>query len=630
MNHLSLALIRLLLLSVPLAAVSAAPAPGKDAVHSASDIVQRAIQASRNNPEDSRRLADEALGLIATHPDPDLEIRARLVLCDYYSERNLDVARELLARSTSLLSLARRGGLRAGAQSCEGEIHESTGDNAKALSAYERAVSIAEAASDDEMLANALYQRGWLRGVQGEYALGLVDMRRAVTLYEKANFPEHSRTVVNGIATIYNRMGDYAQAQHFYERALKSQLGMASQREAVVTLYNLGRTRENLNQWDGAQKDYLRAIEISRKISYPRGEAYALRGLAGVDNARGEWRKAIERLAEAQKLTADLPDARLQAQIALIRGNALRGLKRPTEALASLNAALNAFKTAGALAELAATYAALAATSADLGDWRGAYENQRLLKEAMDQLHTRQLDQRFTTLKVEFDTAAREKENALLSREKAATEVALEQQMRAGNLQVVVIALAAVLAVLLGLLAWRHRQTSRKMHALALTDELTGLPNRRAALARLADTLQARRECAVLIVDLDHFKSINDRHGHLIGDEVLRAVATVLTDAVREPMFAGRLGGEEFLLLLPDTDLEAAMHVAERLRAAVASMDTSRWSSGSALSISIGVTITNPNIVSVADALRGADEALFAAKAAGRNRVHASALALVA
>jgi diguanylate cyclase (GGDEF)-like protein len=168
------------------------------------------------------------------------------------------------------------------------------------------------------------------------------------------------------------------------------------------------------------------------------------------------------------------------------------------------------------------------------------------------------------------------------------------------------------------------------MHALALTDELTGLPNRRAALARLADTLQARRKCAVLIVDLDHFKSINDRHGHLIGDEVLRVVATVLKDVVREPMSAGRLGGEEFLLLLPDTDLEAALHVAERLRAAVASMDTSRWSSGSALSISIGVTITNPNIVSVADALRGADEALFAAKAAGRNRVHASTLALVA
>jgi diguanylate cyclase (GGDEF)-like protein len=630
MNQRILVLIRFLLLWAPLVAVSAAPAPGKDVAHSARDIVQRAIQAGRNNPEDSRRLADEALELIATHPDPDLEIRARLVLCDYFSERNLDVARELLARSTSLLSLAQRVGLRAGVQSCEGEINESAGDNAKALSAYERAVSIAEAANDDEMLANALYQRGWLRGVQGDYALGLVDMRRAVTLYEKGNFPEHARTVVNGIATIYNRMGDYAQAQQFYERALKSQLGVGSQREAVVTLYNLGRTRENLNQLEGAQKDYLHAMEISQKINYPRGVAYALRGLAGVDNARGEWRKSIEHLAEAQKLTVGLPDARLLAQIALMRGVALRGLKRPTEALASLNTALTAFKTAGAMAELAASYAAIAATSADLGDWRGAYENQRLLKETTDQLHARQLDQRFTTLKVEFDTAARDKENALLSREKAATEVALEQQMRAGKLQIVVIALAATLALMLGVLAWRHRQTSRKMHALALTDELTGLPNRRAALARLAETLQARRECAVLIVDLDHFKVINDRHGHLVGDEVLRTVATVLNDVVREPMFAGRLGGEEFLLLLPETDLEAALLVAERLRAAISGMDTSRWSSGSSLSVSIGVTITNPNIVSVADALRGADEALFAAKQAGRNRVHASTLALAA
>jgi diguanylate cyclase (GGDEF)-like protein len=397
----------------------------------------------------------------------------------------------------------------------------------------------------------------------------------------------------------------------------------------VVTLYNLGRTRENLGQWDGAQRAYQEAMEVSRTIGYARGEAYTQRGLAGVHNARGEWQKALERLAAAERLAAGTPDARLQAQIALVRGVALRGMKQPAQGIAALNSALATFGKAEALAEMAATYAALAGAHADLADWRSAYENQRLLKEATDRLHTRQLDQRFMTLKVEFDTAAREKENALLLREKAATEAALEQQTRAGRLQIVAVTLAALLAVVLGLLAWRHRRTSRTMEALAMTDELTGLPNRRAVLAQLAQMLAGGRDCAVLILDIDHFKAINDQHGHLIGDEVLRAVSGVIANVLRPPMIAGRLGGEEFLLLLPDMALDAAVQVAEQVRAAVAGVETSRWFSGQSLSVSAGVAMAHPGPGGVADALRRADEALYAAKAAGRNRVHTGKLVLV-
>jgi len=620
----------LLALSPPLAATAAA-APDRSAVaHPAAALVQEAIRASRGNPDDARRLADDALARLAAQPDADLEIRARLALCDYYAERDLDQARDMLARAAAQLPLVRRGGLRAGVHACEGEIQEAAGDNAKAMSAFALAVSAAEAAGDEEMLASALYLRGWLRGVQGDYALGLLDLRRSATLYEKGDFPEHSRTAVNGIATIYNRMGDYAQAQQYFEQAAKAQLAAGMQREAMVTLYNLGRTREHLGQWDSAQAAYLQAMGLARGIGYARGEAYVQRGLAGVHNARGQYAQALERLADAEKLAAGTPDARLQAQLALVRGVALRGLKRPAESLAALSVALASFGKAEALSELAATHAAIAAAQADLGDWRAAYENQRLLKEVTDRLHARQLDQRFMTLKVEFDTAAREKENALLLREKAATVAALEQQQRAGRSQVLAVVLAVLLAAVLGLLAWRHRRTSRTMHALAMTDELTGLPNRRAVLARLGEHLATGSDCAVLILDIDHFKAINDQHGHLVGDEVLRAVAGVVAGLLRGPLVGGRLGGEEFLLLLPDMDLDEAVQVGEQVRAAVAQLDTSRWFSGHPLSVSAGVAVAHPGPGGVADALRRADEALYEAKAAGRNRVHFGRLVLAA
>lgn len=607
---------------LPLAGTAFAAAKDEPTPHPAAGLVQRAIPTLRTRPDEARQLADEALGLLAARPDADLEIRARLVLCEFYTERDLDRARELLARATAQLPLATRGGLRAGTHICDGEILESAGDNARAMSAYERAVSEAEVAKDDEMLATALYLRGWLRGVQSEYALGLADLRRALALYEGLNSPEYARTVVNGIATVYSRMGDNPQARRFYEQAAKEQLAAGVEREAVVSLYNLGRTYEKLAQWDDAQRSYTQAMEVGRRIDYARGLAYVERGFAAVHNGRGEWPQSLAALARAEKLMGELPDARLRAQVALLRGVALRGLKRPGESIAALNAALAGFKKHEAYADIATTYEALAAAQADLGEWRAAFENQRLLKETTDRLHARQLDQRFLTLKVEFDTAARDKENALLLREKASTEATLEQERRAGHLQAVAIVLAAALAGVLGGLAWRHRKVSRTMQALAMTDELTGLPNRRAVLARLAAELDGGKDCATLIVDIDHFKAINDRHGHLLGDEVLRAVAAELATGLRAPMSAGRLGGEEFLLLLPGLDLDAAREHAECLRAAVTRIDTTRWFSGHPLSVSIGVAIAHPGPAGVADVLRRADEALYAAKAAGRDRVH--------
>ncbi|GIL04662.1 MAG: GGDEF domain-containing protein [Betaproteobacteria bacterium] len=593
------------------------------APHPAQALITRAIAASRVNPEDGRRLAEQALERARAEPDADLELRALLVLCEHYAEREHTTAQALLARASALLPRAKRGSLRAGMLSCEGEIQEALGENAKALATYERAVSVAEAEGDEEMLANAAYLRGWLRGVLGDYALGLIDLRRAMALYEKLALPEHARTAVNGIATVYNRMGDYAQAQHYYEQTLKAQLAAGTQREAIVTLYNIGRTRENLRQWDGARNDFATALEMSRRLGYARGEAYALRGLASVDNAQGNARLALQRLEEAQRLHARLPDARLRAQIELQRGIALRLLKRYGESVAALNNALAVFRGADSLAELSATHAALADTYAEMGDWRAAYDHQRRLKEGADRLHARQIDQRVASLKVEFDTAAKDKENALLLREKAATEAALEQQRRAGRLQAVVIALAALLASLLAILALRHRRTSRQMRALAMTDELTGLSNRRHLLTQLAGMIEksGAPPCALLIADLDHFKPINDAYGHLIGDEVLKAVAVALKGAVREPVLLGRLGGEEFLVVLPSSDLEAARHAGERIREAVAGIDARRWFKHRTLTISVGVTVAQPGVDTVSAALKRADEALYAAKAAGRNCV---------
>jgi diguanylate cyclase (GGDEF)-like protein len=602
------------------------------AAHPARELIERAEIAARTDPEASRRDAEDALRLLVQKPDADLEIRARLLLCDYQSERDTAAAEQQIGAATALLPKATRLGLRAGILTCQGEIAETASENGKATALYEQAVSVATETHDNEMLASALFSRGYLLGLQGLYASGLSDLKRAQTLFTDLGMPHHALTTLNSIAIQYNRMGDYAQARDMYSAALKAQRENGMLREEGVTLHNLGRAYENLREWAAARQAFDQSLQISRQLNYPRSEAYALRGLAAVENGLGNPQTALEILDRASLLQKQTPDARLNAQIQLARGDSLYQLKRLPESVQALQEALQVFRQADSLSELRATYLQLADGYRTMGDWRAAYGHLTKAQETAERQFRNQIDQRFATLKVEFDTASKEKENALLTRENEANEKALVQERKAGSLQAAVIALTAILALLLAALALHQRRTTLRMRLLAMTDELTGVPNRRAVLSQLEPLLRRTdaEPCAMLIIDIDHFKSINDQHGHVEGDEALKLVASELRSAVRDPAFLGRLGGEEFVVVLPGTSVEGASVIAERIREEVMRIDSRRWLLDRKITVSIGVTVSVPQVDSPSTMLRRADTALYAAKRAGRNQVKVTMPAAVA
>ena len=176
--------------------------------------------------------------------------------------------------------------------------------------------------------------------------------------------------------------------------------------------------------------------------------------------------------------------------------------------------------------------------------------------------------------------------------------------------------------------AQMHQKTVVLMDELRVlvdTDPLTGLKNRRAFLRDLkgefSRATRMRQQCALLLLDVDHFKRVNDSFGHPAGDDVLRAIAGLLNDGAREYDSVGRLGGEEFGVLLPDVDVEGAQVVAERIRAMVSARPLGPPGVGH-VTISIGIAMGPQDRRDNEDALlRRADEALYAAKRNGRNRV---------
>ncbi len=594
------------------------------ASHPAVPLIESAVIEMRTDPEASKRDSEAALRLLERQPDVDLEIQARLVLCDYQAERDSAAAAHEIEAATALLPRARRSGIRAGLLDCQGQMSETDGDNATARQLYERAVSVATATHDDEMLAESLFSRGYLRGLQGEYAPGLSDLRRAQALFDRLKKPLHSLTTLNSIAILYNRMGDYAAARAIYSSALQAQHAAGMKREEAVTLHNLGRADENLHDWPDAKQAFTDSLALSGQLGYVRGEAYALRGLAAVANAAGDPQGALETLDRAAQLQRQTPDARLYGQIQLARGIALHKLQRLAQSLTVLEEASQVFRRADALGELNATYAELADVYAESGNWRAAFERESEAKQTAERLLNNQLDQRFATLKVEFDTAAKDKENVALLRENRANEQALTQGRAVRRLQAAVIALSATLVLLLTTLAVYQRRSTLRMRHLAMTDELTGVPNRRSVLNRLEPLLRSESTmpCATLIVDIDHFKRINDQYGHPVGDEVLKRVAERLKGALAEPAFFGRLGGEEFLIVLPQTDLIRAYSVAESLREHVLATDTTRWfADGRLITASIGCAVSSEPGETPSSMLSRADTALYAAKRAGRNCV---------
>lgn len=165
--------------------------------------------------------------------------------------------------------------------------------------------------------------------------------------------------------------------------------------------------------------------------------------------------------------------------------------------------------------------------------------------------------------------------------------------------------------------------TNRKLHQVALTDFLTGFPNRRYAMARLqqdwASSVRTNRPLSCMVIDVDQFKQVNDNYGHDVGDAMLKQSAHTIKSALRAEDVICRMGGDEFLVICPDTDLDSAMVCAERVRVAMTKLSVQAGEASLGSTVSIGVAQRVPSMADVSALIKRADEGVYLAKAGGRN-----------
>ncbi|MDE2370781.1 MAG: diguanylate cyclase [Burkholderiales bacterium] len=384
--------------------------------------------------------------------------------------------------------------------------------------------------------------------------------------------------------------------------------------------------------WQG-ERLLVEALAVARTQDQSHPLFVALNNLVAVRIGQFHLRRDAQPLDEAREpLHQTLPLAEEAVALARASGEALRKLLaigNLGEVLVGLGDIVNAapaLDEAEALARggYAAHLTRIGCSQADLalarGDAAGARERLQALLAGADNEHLNTrlrlrhaLWRSASALDCPADALAHLEAYLRLERQRSMAQMHAQSELFVTRVE----------AEQMRLEARRHHARARELEADTRRDELTGLGNRRELELRWPQLVEQARcgggRLAVAMIDLDHFKRVNDCHGHGVGDRVLMAMAALLRAHTRAADLVARVGGEEFLLVLPDADTERAREICERLRIAVQGHDWEALAPGLGVTLSAGLTCGVP-----ADAeslTRRADEALYLAKSQGRNRV---------
>ncbi|MFN4291402.1 MAG: diguanylate cyclase [Permianibacter sp.] len=510
---------------------------------------------------------------------------------------------------------------------CEAYAAEQQGESEQAGARYADVVEAARALADDELLESALSLHGqWLHG-RGEYADALLALQQSFAINQRLGRDSRRRFVLNAIANLYadQRVGDYDKALEYLQQ-LHSEHQRNDDRQNLGTAeFNIASTLELKGDLQAALPHYHAALALARELGHAEDVALTERAIGGLLVKLGRAEEAMPLLDAALAFFQRNRNAENLAMLQLSRGLALHALAQPEQALQALTEADRYFTAVDNPRFLERIRQAQAAIYQAQGKHAAAVEALQQQLQLRERLAEQLNANLISRLRVQFDTARKEQQNQQLQRENALHEQALAAGQRIRMQQSVIIALTALVAIVLAYLFFRQRSQAERMRVMALTDELTRLPNRRHVFQVLTEQLQEAhqqgRDYCVLMLDIDHFKQINDRHGHDVGDKVLQRVAHCLRTTLRPGDVVGRVGGEEFLVLLPATAIGDAAEVAERMRTAVSQLSLNQVAAGLQASISMGLAARLPDERTGSALLKRADEALYQAKQGGRNRV---------
>lgn len=514
---------------------------------------------------------------------------------------------------------------------CRGNYQESIATPRDALADYERGIDLARSSDNAMLLAVGLANRGGIYSLLGIYGKALADLLEAQQMFVQQELPESASQNLQAIGIAYRRLGYFDKAREYLNQSIEHEKRVGDQELLIVSLLQLGYTDEEAGHYTTAL-DTLRRARDHAVASNDRGLLGATRlGVAAVLNDLKRYPEAMASLDQAHADFNAAGDVASTGMLHYERGRALAGLGQYRKALDAYNNAETTFNASGNRRYQQLLYRAQAESLEASGKPIKALAAYKLYLQAHDEVEQQRANQQAQMLREQFDTARSNLENTRLKNEKALRDRQVETLLRVRYWQQVAMALLIVLLAVLVVLAIRQLLRLKRWKRMASFDSLTGIANRRSIMHFLATSMRdarAKREpLAVLAIDIDRFKAINDNHGHIAGDRVLVQIASVCAQALRDGDMLGRVGGEEFLAVLPRSSLAQALDIAERLRTRVEALAGTENMPTTPATISLGIAQMLPQDTGIEEIQVRADQALYRAKSEGRNRVASAAVA---
>jgi diguanylate cyclase (GGDEF)-like protein len=469
-----------------------------------------------------------------------------------------------------------------------------------------------------------LRDRGWLRMDTGQLDGALGDLIESYNLLLQHADRDEQMVAMGRLSVAYVRGGDHSAALRLVDESVAHFRSTNALVRLTTALSRRSDSLVALKRLPEAEDALREALLVSRSINDKSSVGEVLLRLCGVVGKQEGIKREQEALGLCNEAERVLRDSRLYDEdtritLALLRAETLRSRPPSASELAALNDVVNAASTGGGPDFQARAYRTRSQALAARGDHRAALAD---LLKYVDLLRTATATERVNAqaaMRVGFETDRALARSAVLDQ---------QNQLSKERLWWVVLAAIALMVAAggLGYALVLNRRHQLRLTLVAERDDLTGLPNRRKIMedAEQQFALARRRgsELVLGMVDLDHFKRINDQHGHAGGDLVLSGLGKTARTALRTTDAIGRWGGEEFLLVLPDCNLTGGLDVAQRVRGCLAG-HAIQTAGGVPVNftVSIGLAAVMPTDINLQALLQRADRALYAAKAQGRDRV---------
>lgn len=562
-------------------------------------------------------------------------------------------------RQNALLERARARGdqlAMARAQMQLAVLERRVGRLEEARAGFERVLAMFRSAGDRDGEATALTHLALVLLNQGAYSETLEALERSLALQREGAVGELDRTY-HYLGLLYLGLREFDVARGHLERGLAEAARLPDPMRASPLIGSLARVANEQGLHADALAFSQRSAQLSRQFESQPGLVYsalergrALLGLGRLPEAREALMEAIAR-GEAIAQDRTVADARFSlGRLALREG-------RPDDALALFEQSFPSYEAANDVPQVLESYRMMVPLLRERGDFARALQLSETSLRLQEQISGRDMNRRLALAEYRHQSEEAERRIELLTRDNEIQALRLREVYLTRRFGLALLGGLVLLSLVLAIryresrrharhladvnqalhssresLAVAHRELEQRNHALyqsSITDPLTGIFNRGHAFERLFAALRSDATGAggagVLLFDVDHFKRVNDEHGHVMGDAVLRRVARVVAAELPDTAVFGRFGGEEFIVVLPRADQEQALALAERLRRAV---DEATDPVGPPVTISLGVAIATSG-TECDRLIEAADEALYRAKRGGRNRVE-SAGAVVA